>query len=383
MQISQLTAHDLAFDKAQVDRFAAADPQLILAFWGKEPLAEPDFLGPLRSAHPDALIVGCSSSGDIHTHGVQDGAWVLTGIRFEREGSRFEVAQTLLRSLGDSRPAGLRLAAMLPPEGLRGVLVFAPGVGVNGSALVQGLAAGLAPQVWISGGLAGDNGRFVQTCVLGPGGQAPDRIVAVGLYGRHLRAATASRGGWKPFGPRRRATRCADSLLYELDGQPALALYKKYLGSYADGLPANGLLFPLEIMDSVPQSVGLLRTILGVDEATQSIQLAGSVEQDCGLRLMHASPDALVEGAEQAAEDSLALYGGGPALALCVSCVGRKLVMGQRIDDEVLAVADLLGDAVVLAGFYANGEIGPTGRPGQHGLHNQTMSISMLGEDAA
>lgn len=381
MKVRQITRRDLAYNKACIDAFSAIDPQLVLAFWAREPLDDPDFLAALAGAFPDAQLIGCSTSGDIHSQGVQDGGWVLTGIRFERPDTRFQVVEATLAGLEDSRAAGLRLSALLPPEDLRCVLVFAPGVGVNGSALVEGLAAGLAPEVWISGGLAGDNGRFARTMVLGPDGPKADSLVAVGLYGPHLHVASASRGGWKPFGPRRQATRCEGSQLHELDGQPALALYKKYLGPYAAGLPANGLLFPLEMMDDDAQSTGLLRTILGVDEAQQSIQLAGSVLEGSYLRLMHASPDALVEGAEAAAADSLALESRPPALALCVSCVGRKLVMGERIDEEVLAVADELGNEVTLAGFYSNGEIGSAGKQGQYRLHNQTMSISVLGED--
>lgn len=381
MQVRQITRHDLAYSKTRIDAFSAIAPQLILAFWAREPLDDPGFIEALAGAFPDAPLIGCSSSGDIHNNGVQDGGWVLTGIRFEREDSAFKVVETLLADLDDSRAAGLRLSAALPHDNLRCVLVFAPGVGVNGSALVDGLAAGLPPEVWISGGLAGDNGRFARTMVLGPSGLGADRLVAVGLYGRHLHAASASRSGWKPFGPRRKATRSEESLLHELDGQPALALYKKYLGPYADGLPANGLLFPLEMMDEEVSGTGLLRTILGVDEARQSIQLAGSVYQGSYLRLTHASPDTLVEGAEDAATASLALTSRPPDLALCVSCVGRKLVMGDRVDEEMLAVADELGAEVTLTGFYSNGEIGALSTPGQYRLHNQTMSITLLGED--
>ncbi len=383
VRVVQFVGGDGSLASDQMAALTAAAPHVVLAFWGREPLARPPFLADLRRSVPDAVLLGCSSSGDIRADGVHDASWVLTALRFEAGTTHVQLAETALGGLADSMAAGQRLAHALPPAGLRAVLVLAPGVGIDGSALVEGLTARLPHGTLIAGGLASDNGHFETTHVLGPDGLGTDRVVVLGLYGPQLRLGASSRGGWKAFGPTRKVTRCQDSLLYTLDDQPALALYKKYLGEYARDLPAAGLLFPLEILDSQGQSTGILRTILGVDEQHQSIQLAGSVNEGRYMRLMHASPDALTAGAERAAADSLAQHGGRPALALCVSCVGRKLVMGARIDEEVLAVVDQLGDEVGVAGFYSNGEIGTLDGQAACKLHNQTMSIVLLSEDAA
>ena len=182
----------------------------------------------------------------------------------------------------------------------------------------------------------------------------------------------------------RKVTRCAGNVLYELDGQPALDIYKRYLGDYAKDLPASGLLFPFEMLGEDRSALGLIRTILGVDEAAGSLILAGNIV-DCGyLRLMHASTDSLVDGAVAAAEEAFRPgTDAGESLVLLVSCVGRKLVMGTRVDEEVEAVAAVFGPQACIAGFYSNGEISPMRDLLTCHLHNQTMTITHIAETAA
>jgi hypothetical protein len=203
--------------------------------------------------------------------------------------------------------------------------------------------------------------------------------VAVGFYGDALELRTGSAGGWRPFGPVRRITRSKDNILYELDGEPALDVYRRYLGEWSKDLPGSGLLFPISLLEDERHETGLIRTLLGIDETSGSLILAGDVTEQSYARLMHADTGGLVEGARQAARSALA--GGGPAdLALLFSCVGRKLVMGGRVDEEVDAVAQELGDGTILAGFYSYGEIGPHHQASECKLHNQTMTVTLLTE---
>ena len=285
--------------------------------------------------------------------------------------------------MADSRAAGTRLAAQIPRDGLAGVLVFGQGVRINGSALVEGLAAGLPAGLPITGGLAGDGGAFQHTWVLDGATATDDGIVALGLYGPSLRFAHGSFGGWQVFGPARKVTRALGNVLYELDGEPALDVYKRYLGDHAKDLPASGLLFPFAMLGDDHAATGLIRTILAVDAAEGSLTLAGEIVEGGFLKLMHASTDALVNGAEAAAEAARAMPGSpDEGLALLVSCVGRKLVMGGRVDEEVEAVGAVLGQGATLAGFYSYGEISPFSPSPDCKLHNQTMTITWLGEAA-
>jgi len=335
--------------------------------------------GPLALAFPAAIVLGCSTAGEISAQGVSDDTCVLTALQFDS--TRVRAVSTPLPAMQDSCAAGRALASQMPSDGLRAMLVLGQGVNINGSALVAGLVQVLGSQVLITGGLAGDAAAFRQTFVLTNAGVACDQLAGIGFYGDRLQVSHGSFGGWEPFGPARKVTRCDHNVLYELDGEPALEVYKRYLGDHAKALPASGLLFPFAMLASDHAETGLLRTILAVDEVQGSLVLAGDIDSNGYLRLMHASTQSLIGGAHTAA---LAASGqgtpAGPSLALLVSCVGRKLVMGGRVEEEVEAVAAVLGPAAVLTGFYSYGEISPFSDELLCRLHNQTMTITCLSE---
>ncbi|WP_180130984.1 FIST signal transduction protein [Rhodoferax sp. BLA1] len=352
-------------------------PQLVLAFgsvhWLKA--LHTSLAGQLA---PGARL-GCTSAGEISNQGVTDDSCVVTGIRFESV--RVLAASACLAQMSESFAAGQRLGQQLPKAGLRLVWVLGQGIHINGSALIAGLVDVLGDQVLITGGLAGDGAAFKTSFVLDNSGVHPDRVSCVGLYGEQLQVAHGSFGGWEQFGPARKVTRCQDNVLFELDGEPALEIYKRYLGDHARNLPISGLLFLMAMLGQDQSDVGLIRTILGVDEAQGSLILAGDIDPQGYLRLMHASTDALVDGAETAARlASACASSNAEGLALLVSCVGRKLVMGDRVDEEVEAVADVFRQKATLAGFYSYGEICPMSGALDCKLHNQTMTITYLTE---
>ncbi len=377
------TRQQVVTDPSQLDApaLAAFEPSLVLVFASVGQCRDPRWFEGLRKVFPGAPIAGCSTAGEISDRGVDDGATIVTAVRFDH--STVEVASTEITGIADSEAAGSRLAAGLPAEGLRHALVFGPGVDVNGSGLIAGMRAALPEGVTVSGGLAADGGKFEETFTVTPEGPRPRGVVAVGLYGDHLLLGHGSFHGWAPFGPLRKVTKAVGNLLYELDGEPALAVYKKYLGEHARDLPASGLLFPFEMVDADGKR-GLIRTILGVDEAQGLVVLAGDVREGGHVRLMHATTDSLVDGATAAAERAGTEFtaASGDRLAVLVSCVGRKLVMGARVDEEVEAVAAELGKGCTLLGYYSNGEISPLFESQDCRLHNQTMTITHLAEVA-
>ena len=360
---------------------AAIAPQLVLVFGAVERMTENGLVESLKSAFPAAELAGCTTAGEIGAGGVSDGALVVVALRFS--GSRVQLAATDLADMEDSRAAGQRLGLALAAPGLRHVLVLGQGVQINGSALIEGISEPLGTGVLLSGGLAGDGGAFERTWTLSNQGLSQRQIVAIGFSGEELRVGNGSFHGWKPFGPVRKVTRSAGNVLFELDGQPALDIYKRYLGEYAKGLPASGLLFPFEMLGEDRGALGLIRTILGVDESAGSLVLAGNIVEDGYLRLMHASTDSLVDGAMAAAEaahDAAPGADPGESLVLLVSCVGRKLVMGARADEEVEAVQTVFGPKASIAGFYSNGEISPMRDLLTCHLHNQTMTVTHIAE---
>lgn len=357
---------------------------LVLVFGSVGRFTTPGFAAALAAAFPGAILAGCSTAGEITGNGLQEDGCVITALRFDS--ARVKAAAAEVESIAASLSAGTTLGQALAGPDLVGVLVFGRGLDINGSALIDGLVAQIGAVVPISGGLAGDGGAFKQTWTLAPTGVSDRQVIAVGFYGTSLRFGHGSFGGWEPFGPTRKITRANGNILYELDGESALSIYKRYLGSYADELPASGLLYPLEMLNENCSTLGLIRTILGIDETAGSLILAGAVNENDYLRLMHASTGALIEGAEKAAQASVGRLGreaeteAGQGLALLVSCVGRKLVMGDQVDDEILAVADQIGPGFTLTGFYSYGEICPMEGSTDCKLHNQTMTVTLLSE---
>jgi hypothetical protein len=235
----------------------------------------------------------------------------------------------------------------------------------------------------VTGGLSGDGPRFRETVVLcgrEPAVPSPDIAAVLGFYGSGLRVGYASLGGWDAFGPERLITRSRGNVLFELDGRSALELYKTYLGPHAADLPASGLLFPLSLRTE-PGDTPVVRTILAVSEEESSMTFAGDVPMGVYGRFMKANFDRLIDGAVGAARTSSAAIGEAAAeLALLVSCVGRRLVLAQRVEEEIEGVREVLGGATVLAGFYSYGEISPFTPSARCELHNQTMTITTLAE---
>ena len=360
-------------------RPASLEPaELVLGFGAPHLLAKEEVWSALRERWPGAAIVACSTAGEISGTQVLDDSLALTAIHFEH--TRVRCAQiTLGEGLG-SLEAGRQLADALAAPDLAHVFVLSDGLKVNGSELVSGLRAQLPEHVSVTGGLSGDGPRFERTFVCVDGFDGLSRVAAIGFYGDRLQISFASMGGWDPFGPERRVSRAVGNVVFELDGQPALDLYERYLGAHAAELPAAGLLFPLCVRLSRDEP-GVVRTILAIDRQARSLTFAGDVPTGAFARLMHASLERLVEGAEGAARTCHdAEHGSRPELAVLISCVGRKLVLKQRVEEEVEAVREVLGSDTALTGFYSYGEISPFDATSRSELHNQTMTITTLRE---
>ncbi len=260
------------------------------------------------------------------------------------------------------------------------MFVLSDGLAVNGSDLARGLDDVLPPSVAVAGGLAGDGDRFGATWVAAGPHIGGGHIAAVGVYGPHVEFGVGSAGGWGPFGPGRRVTRSDGNVLHEIDGAPALPLYREYLGDYASQLPGSALLFPLSV-DGENADGAVVRTILSIDEQAGSMTFAGDVREGGVARLMTSTSEQLAEAASRAAATAMRAISddAGQVAAIAVSCVGRRLAMGQRVDDELVAALERLPTNAVQAGFYSYGEIGP-GDEGTCVLHNQTMTMVTVTE---
>lgn len=351
------------------------DPDLVLVFGDEAVLGAGGPLDDLRAAWPDAPMVGCSTAGEIRGSHVTNGSLVATAVRFRE--ARVETALVDLED--DAYSTGRRLGAALPHDGLRHALVLADGLAVDGTELAHGVREVLPPGVAVTGGLAGDALRFRRTLLVWEGRAFGGSALIVGFYGESLDVGWGCEGGWGAFGPERLITRSRGRVLYEVDNQPILTLYKRYLGEHASGLPTTGLMFPL-LLRTPDGAQGVGRSVLDIDEAEQSVTFAGGMPQGAYARMMMASHERLVEGAGESACAAREALGREPELAIVISCAGRKQVLGDRVDEEMEDVRHALGPSAALAGFYSYGEIAPLASGCGLEMQNQTMVVTTFAE---
>jgi hypothetical protein len=350
---------------------------LVLAFAAPSFGARPDLMIELAAAYPRAAMIGCSTAGEIDQTQIRDESITVAVVEFER--TRVRQAEARVPPGASAYAAGARIAAELLSPELRAVLVLSPGTNVNGHELVNGLNARLPEHVLVTGGLAGDGDRFGQTWVVASGRILPEAVVADGLYGEHVRVSYGTRGGWDTVGAERLVTRSEGNVLYALDDRPALALYKESLGELAADLPASALMFPLAVR-AQDDGHRVVRTVIGIDEEAQSLTFAAAIPHGSLATLMCANRDRLVRGAQAAGSAAVGRFE-GPVLCVAISCVGRRLVLGERSEEETEAALDALPVGTAQVGFYSYGEISPHAG-GRCDLHNQMMTLTVLGETA-
>lgn len=355
----------------------ALDNPLVLILGNRFLLEKEGVYEEVRDLFPSGHLVFGSSSGEIVAGAVNDNHITITAIEFEK--SSFEIQTFNIHEVeDDSEKAGSTIVNKLTEEGLKHIFVLSEGSFVNGSALTKGMQEAL-PKVLITGGLCGDDARFEKT--LASYNEAPKEgeIVVIGFYGETFEASFSIYGGWTPFGPERLITKSDGNILYEIDGKPALDLYKTYLGDKAEELPGSALIYPLNVR-SKENDQSFVRTILNIDEEKNAMILAGDVPEQSKVQLMMTNMDSIASASETAALRAMEGRNNPPQLALLISCIGRKLVLDQRIEEEVEEVMSVIGDDVVIGGMYSYGEIAPFYGERSCKLHNQTMTITLISE---
>jgi hypothetical protein len=378
MQIEQIL-YDKCGNKTQnIANNLKEKAQFVLVFGSKHLLLNHKIYDELKASYPNAYLIGGTTAGEIYNTIATENTVSATAIYMEKTEVKFSSVTICEENYSE---AAATLVAKFPTEGLRHVFILSEGININGSKLVEGLINSLPENVTLSGGLAGDGILYKETFIIANNYPQKNCLVAIGFYGSQVNFGYASIGGWAPFGIERIITRSKNNILYELDDKPALALYKEYLGEYAEGLPAVGLYFPLMVRSADSQRM-FIRTIQRVDEAKNALVFSGDVPEGYYSKLMRSNLDKLIEGARQAAKKSITTLARNHAeLAILVSCVGRKLVLDQLTSEEIEAARSVLKEDTVFTGFYSYGEISSPDKNAICELHNQTMTITLITED--
>ncbi|MBD3864094.1 FIST signal transduction protein [Olleya marilimosa] len=377
MKIAQLVKHKNKNWEYIVEKQKLIEP-LVLVFGNRFMLEEKTVYQELRQIFPDGHIVFASSCAEISSNTVNQNSITVTAIQFEKSKFLIKTSNVLNKDL-DSYKTGNELIQQFPEEGLKYTFVVSEGSFINGSQLTKGMSAATNDNLLITGGLCGDDARFEKTLASYNENPKEGELVAIGFYGDTLEISFSIHGGWTPFGPERIVTKSSGNVLYELDGQPALDLYKTYLGDKARDLPGAALLYPLNVT-SEDEDQSIVRSILNINEAENAVILAGDIKENSKVQLMMTNVDHIANASERAAKQALEHRQNKPELAILVSCIGRKIVLDQRVEEEIEEVIEVIGTDTVVSGFYSYGEIAPFHGEVACQLHNQTMTITLISE---
>lgn len=352
--------------------------QLLLVFGDRELLCLPDIIPQLSEVFIQAKIIAASTAGEIYQNEANQQSIVCIAIKFER--TTFEIVEDNIKAYKDSYELGKQAAQKLSQKNLRYVMVISDGSIVNGDELILGLNDVIDAAVEVTGAMAGDGARFEQTVTGVNGNLSNGNLILLGLYGNHIQVSSGVKGGWSLFGPERTITQSSENELFEIDGENALALYKRYLGNFAEKLPASALFFPIAILKDGSEEF-TVRTILNVNEEKGTMTFAGNVPQGSRIRLMRTNTDKVINFASSAAFEAVNKNGTQNPLALIFNCIGRRLVLDTRAHEEIEGITRNFTEATTIAGFYSYGEFSKRVSIGNNcELHNQTVVITVFNE---
>ncbi|MFZ8990538.1 MAG: FIST signal transduction protein, partial [Pseudohongiellaceae bacterium] len=298
-------------------------------------------LGDVSRTFQQSVVMGCSTAGEIFHDLVCDHSLSVAVACFAH--TRLKAAGSAIASSEESFFAGQSLVKDLDAPDLRGVIILSEGLVVNGSKLIEAFSPLAERGVVVTGGLAGDGSRFDQTWTLCNENATRNHVCAVGLYGDAIQISHGSRGGWDIMQSELTVTHAIGNVLYEINDEPALEVYKRLMGDEAAGLPSSGLRYPLALVDDEAEDGYTVRTILAIDEVEQSITFASEIPDEAKAHLMSANFSRLVEGARMAAHDATTDRDQNvPVLSIAISCLGRRLVLGEGCNEELQTVLNTL-----------------------------------------
>jgi hypothetical protein len=324
-------------------------------------------------------IIGCTSDGEISSMGLSTNSAVLAGVVSDEIEFEIVTVQGLKK---DSAAAGRQLA-----DGFSGtprwLQIFSDGLTGNGCAIIKGIASVLGENIPITGGAAGDNGQFIQSLQFGGDRIYTDAVCGIAFYGE-FQLGTGLGSGWTPIGVPKQVTKACGRIVYELNGEPALNVYERFLGSHAHKLPAIGVEYPLGFRKPSSryrhEDIYVLRASMSVDREKRSITFAGEIPEGAQVNLTCGDNASVLDAANKAARQARATFGNGtPGIIFCYSCMARKIVLGSRTKEELERVQAEFGSQVPLIGFYSYGEFCPSGRSASSYLHNETITLNVVG----
>jgi hypothetical protein len=366
-----------SLDKVMLDFSEFTNDSLFFIFINKERSFWIEHLTLISAKFPSSSFVGATSAGQIGGEFIYDNECVITALKFKK--AKFFLKTFEHVSSESSFDIGKQIAMLGNEHDVHSALIFSEGLNINGTKLSEGINL-TNKKIVYSGGLSGDGSDFKETLVFTKDKFIPNAIAVV-YFDKNVEFRTSAAGGWTSFGIERRVTKSHNNIVYEIDEKPAINLYNDYLGSKAKLLPSYGLHFPICLTSKNNNAeTELVRTLLAIDEVAGSLTFAGDVNEGCEIKLMKSTTKDLIHSAQSLFAEKLLEINNleGDVFSFLVSCVGRRLVMGQNTEEEF--VLPPLPFEVIRTGYYSYGELSKSIKENKCSLHNQTFTLTLIWE---
>jgi len=333
-------------------------------------------LDEIKEAFPDIPLVGATTAGEFSSVlGYQEGSVSLAmfssdtvhlsvGLGRNLSKDPLEACQTAVREAKASIDSDPVLCFILPDT-----------ADVDPSLIVATLRELLGPGVAILGGGSGAVDPQSWQSYQFAGSERLQDSLPILLFSGPLQLSTGVATGWRPLGKAGIVTKSQANLVYEIDGEPALDFYKRYVGTPSAALIGT----PLAVFESESADY-YLRAPIAYDETSGSVTFFGTVPELARVQLSHSSTDDILDGATESFEQARKNYPESkqPEAAILVSCAVRKMLLGIRTGEEMNSFNSPREPSLPVCGFYAYGEIGPLADGTTHFL-NTTIVTLLLG----
>ncbi|HIM74823.1 MAG TPA: EAL domain-containing protein [Campylobacterales bacterium] len=320
---------------------------------------------------PNTVILGTTSDGIINGSDVYtDKKNIVTFTTFNQTRLKSTIINHT-NTFNNSYETGVHIAKELISEDTKLIISFTDGLSTNGEEYAKGISS-VSSDVILSGGLAGDNGKLIQTYVFTKNEMTSNGAVAVSLSGTVLNITTSYSFDWLPVGKELIVTKAINNRVYEIDGMSTVDIYAKYMGhELAVRLPNIGIEFPLVFeVDGV-----LVGRAVVLKHEDGSLTFAGNIQEGTKVRFGVGDIEDILKNTNYTTRKMLSKIKYKPEAIFVYSCMARRRFMKEYMYDEL----DILSNIGAVSGFFTYGEFYHEGKSNQ--LLNETMTLLVMSEE--
>ncbi len=370
--------------RSALNRLKGRRPQCAVVF-GSSWFDQAQLIHGIRSVFESTPLIGGSTAGEITPDGSKSHTCVVLALGYEDLAIGVGIGTGLDQN---PRLAGYHAAQQavrsFKGRSRSGFLLFGDGLLTGYADVVRGIQEVLGTSSLVTGGLMGDDLRFVKTYQYAQHHVLNHAVVGL-LLGGSCTMGVGIEHGFAPISKPRHITRAQKNVLYELDGQPASSVYEEYFGRVAmetvqqAGFSRQLIAYPLGIqLDSTGQF--LLRNIIAFGD-DGSLVCTGEVVEGAWVQLMLGSKSLVLEAATLAAQEAIRPLRAIRFVLVFDSAV-RKRLLGQDAHEELSRIRQAVGPSVPLVGCYTYGEqapLGPSYASGWSSVHTGAVLVIAVG----